>query len=114
MKELVVTANGRLNLYKIYGKGLDKSGRCYHYHQDNDIVGLKCSTCQKYFACYKCHDELMSHNFSACDKNSYPVICGQCGTISNFDDYAKGYCSQCQAVFNPKCHLHWEIYFTEN
>ena len=100
-------------MYQIYGIEVDESGRCYHYHQDNDIAGLKCSTCHKYFACYECHDELMGHHFTACDKNSSPVICGKCQTLINFEEYEKGKCPSCQTEFNPNCHLHWGIYFKE-
>ena len=38
------------------GKVIDEEGRCTHYHQENDIVALKCSDCEKYFSCYHCHD----------------------------------------------------------
>ncbi|MGL4341611.1 MAG: CHY zinc finger protein, partial [Lactococcus lactis] len=48
---------------KIWGKVIDEEGRCTHYHQENDIVALKCSDCEKYFSCYHCHDELENHLF---------------------------------------------------
>lgn len=38
----------------IYGLETDDAGRCVHYHQENDIAGLKCQQCQAYFACYQC------------------------------------------------------------
>ncbi|MFC4652392.1 CHY zinc finger protein [Lactococcus nasutitermitis] len=95
----------------IYGKEVDEKGRCAHYHQSNDIAGLKCESCQKYFACYQCHDELMEHLFEPCSKNDSPVICGECKNQLNFDNYARGYCPYCQTAFNPNCHLHWNLYF---
>ena len=96
---------------KIWGLGLDDEGRCSHYHQANDIVALKCSQCKKYFACYKCHDEIENHKFVSTDKENFPVMCGHCGILLNFDDYALGTCIKCKSVFNPNCHLHWDIYF---
>ncbi|MDN2452207.1 CHY zinc finger protein [Lactobacillus sp. UCMA15818] len=96
---------------EIYGIEIDTDGRCYHYHQQNDIVGLKCQRCNEYFACYKCHDNLRDHSFVSCDKNDYPAICGKCRKKMTFDDYKNGYCPSCHAGFNPNCHLHWDIYF---
>lgn len=96
---------------KIWGKEVDKEGRCFHYHQDNDIVALKCSQCQKYFSCYKCHDEIENHKFVPTQKDDYPVICGHCRTRLNFKDYSLGTCIHCKSVFNPNCHRHWQIYF---
>ncbi len=45
-------------MQEYFGIGLDSSSRCYHYHTKLDIVALKCAVCQKYYACYKCHDAL--------------------------------------------------------
>ena len=36
----------------IYGVDLDSEGRCRHYHTACDVVALKCSKCQEYFAGY--------------------------------------------------------------
>lgn len=47
----------------IYGVDLDSEGRCRHYHTACDVVALKCSKCQEYFACYQCHDQLRDHPF---------------------------------------------------
>lgn len=48
-------------MQEYFGIGLDSSSRCYHYHTKLDIVALKCAVCQKYYACYKCHDALEEH-----------------------------------------------------
>ena len=50
---------------KIHGIGLDKAGRCTHYHTQLDIAALLCAKCRKYYACYSCHDELEDHSFVA-------------------------------------------------
>lgn len=47
---------------KIHGIGLDKAGRCTHYHTQLDIAALLCAKCRKYYACYSCHDELEDHS----------------------------------------------------
>mgnify|MGYP001672228487 FL=1 len=98
---------------KIWGKVIDEEGRCTHYHQENDIVALKCSDCEKYFSCYHCHDELENHVFRATDKEDFPVLCGHCGTKLNFNDYSRGECIKCSSAFNPNCHRHWQVYFNE-
>lgn len=62
---------GDILLEKIWGKLVDDEGRCSHYHQENDIVALKCSSCEKYFSCYECHDELENHQFVATEKKIF-------------------------------------------
>ncbi|MFL4356214.1 CHY zinc finger protein [Streptococcus uberis] len=94
------------------GMALDEQSRCYHYHSENDIVALKCQSCQKYYACYHCHDSLEDHLFVATNsQESYPVMCGVCQHLLSLKDYQKGYCIFCQNPFNPKCSLHYDVYF---
>lgn len=96
----------------IYGLQLDAVGRCQHYHTEQDIVALKCHGCQKYYACYKCHDSLEDHLFQANPSSEwFPVFCGICQTPLSQESYAKGYCPSCLSQFNPKCQLHKSIYF---
>ena len=98
-------------MISIHGIGVDEAGRCQHYHQTNDIVGLKCARCQQYFACYKCHDALMAHPFVSCAKKALPVICGVCRRTMNFEEYSQGECPSCHSQFNPNCYVHYDIYF---
>ena len=56
---------GKQENIKIHGIGLDKAGRCTHYHTQLDIAALLCAKCRKYYACYSCHDELEDHSFMA-------------------------------------------------
>ena len=55
---------GKQENIKIHGIGLDKAGRCTHYHTQLDIAALLCAKCRKYYACYSCHDELEDHPFA--------------------------------------------------
>ncbi|KHD44664.1 CHY zinc finger protein [Streptococcus hongkongensis] len=96
----------------IYGLQLDNAGRCQHYHTELDIVALKCQVCQKYYACYKCHDNLEDHLFHANPSSEkFPVVCGNCRTYLSAEIYAKGFCPSCLSQFNPNCQLHKSIYF---
>ncbi|HPI99453.1 MAG TPA: CHY zinc finger protein [Enterococcus sp.] len=99
----------------IYGIEIDGNGRCLHYHQENNIVGLKCNKCKKYYACYQCHNTYESHTFEPIAvSDTAPVICGHCHTTLTFFQYKKGACPYCQAKFNPNCQLHETIYFSED
>lgn len=55
---------------EIHGLDLDQAGRCRHYHLAVDVAALKCSRCQKYYACYRCHDALENHHFMACEREN--------------------------------------------
>ena len=43
-------------MIEVHGIDTDEAGRCTHYHQEVDVAALKCARCQKYYACYQCHD----------------------------------------------------------
>ena len=43
-------------MIEIHGIDTDEAGRCPHYPQEVDVAALKCARCQKYYACYQCHD----------------------------------------------------------
>ena len=78
---------------KIHGIGLDKAGRCTHYHTQLDIAALLCAKCRKYYACYSCHDELEDHPFApTTPEEAYPVLCGNCGRKLTLQEYKKGSC----------------------
>ena len=83
---------------KIHGIGLDKAGRCTHYHTQLDIAALLCAKCRKYYV-------------ATTPEEVYPVLCGNCGRKLTLQEYKKGNCPYCHAGFNPKCSLHENIYF---
>ena len=94
---------------EIHGLDLDQAGRCRHYHLA--VAALKCSRCQKYYACYRCHDALENHHFMACERENWPVLCGICGCLMQFAQYQQGSCPRCGHDFNPGCRRHCQIYF---
>ncbi|QCA28033.1 hypothetical protein E4Z98_01275 [Vagococcus xieshaowenii] len=97
---------------QLYGLELDEQGRCLHYHQSNDVVALLCKKCQRYYACFKCHNQLEHHLFSPIKKtHPHPVMCGNCRCLLNYSDYQQEKCAHCNHPFNPKCALHTDIYF---
>ncbi|MFC3927964.1 CHY zinc finger protein [Streptococcus caprae] len=99
---------------KFYGLGLDSQSRCLHYHTELDIVSLKCQACQRYYACYQCHDSMEDHHFRASlPTEIYPVLCGVCEKLLTKDQYEQGACPYCTSPFNPKCKLHALIYFSK-
>ena len=94
---------------------VDHESRCVHYHSDKDIVALQCYECQKYYACYQCHNKLESHVFSTYPlnlKEDRPILCGSCGKTLTYEEYTEtGTCPFCNAAFNPACQNHYSIYF---
>ncbi|EOT46996.1 MULTISPECIES: CHY zinc finger protein [Enterococcus] len=100
------------NPYTIHGKLVDQVGRCVHYHQNEDVVALKCGACQKYYACFVCHDECETHRYQAMDRTDTAlVICGVCRHTLTYTQYQIQSCPYCFQSFNPNCALHHDIYF---
>ena len=53
------------------------------------------------------------NKFVASNKGDYPVMCGVCRRLLDFDEYTSGACPNCHHGFNPRCKLHYEIYFED-
>lgn len=102
---------------KINGLLIDNESRCQHYHTELDIVALKCFECQKYYACYQCHDSLEDHTFRAypCQlKEDKVLICGVCRHEMTIKEYQEAVaCPNCHSAFNPACSKHYDIYFAK-
>ncbi len=66
---------------KIYGATIDNETRCTHYHTPLDIIAIKFKCCDKYYPCYKCHNEDVSHaikRWSADEFDTKAILCGVC------------------------------------
>ena len=97
---------------EIFGLQVDKSGRCQHWHGENDVVANQCASCQQYFACYLCHNVIKDHEFMPNPWHKLSVMCGNCRSQMTGNVYRHlSACSTCQQPFNPGCHLHAHLYF---
>ena len=97
---------------EIFGITLDEFGRCQHWHQSFDVIANMCQQCQRYFACALCHDTLMTHTFQPMYMSQISVMCGACRLEMTGTAYiACVRCPACRHEFNPRCHLHHDIYF---
>lgn len=67
-------------MIEIHGIDTDEAGRCTHYHQEVDVAGLKCARCQKYYACYQCHDQLEDHPLPPAVRKNSPWCAGNAGS----------------------------------
>ena len=96
----------------IFGKLVDDAGRCQHYHSRLDVIANRCAVCGRFYACYKCHDELENHPFGAVDpEEEDTVMCGVCGQRFSYRRYAGlSACPACSSSFNPGCALHKSCY----
>ncbi|WP_085990853.1 CHY zinc finger protein [Oceanobacillus senegalensis] len=98
-----------------YSDPIRNEGRCKHYHGENDIVLIKFKCCNKYFPCYKCHDENREHLTQKWKKEEFhkkAILCGACHRELTIDEYLyKKECKYCHSNFNPNCSRHYNIYF---
>ncbi|CCE65949.1 hypothetical protein TPHA_0N01680 [Tetrapisispora phaffii CBS 4417] len=107
-----------------YIKGLmvDDQSRCIHWNSELDVIAFKFKCCDSYYCCHSCHEETADHPIQRYDidaeSNTKVVICGVCKNEMTFQLYRdsdakhKGLsCPNCNAAFNPKCSLHYDIYF---
>lgn len=100
----------------VRGVDVDPETRCGHYHSAVDVIAIRFPCCDTYFPCRECHDELADHaaaTWPADRLSERAVLCGWCGTELAIDDYlaAKDHCPACSQAFNPRCALHYGLYF---
>lgn len=100
---------------KIHGHIIDDQTRCKHYSSEKDIIAIKFKCCNKYYPCYKCHNDLEDHPISVWKKTEFDelaIVCGICKTEQSINHYVKtGKCSSCKSEFNDGCKSHHQIYF---
>ncbi|SGZ55526.1 CIC11C00000005841 [Sungouiella intermedia] len=104
----------------VLGPTVDSKTRCVHYHLELDIIAIKFKCCNNFYPCYKCHQESATHTIETWPKRSLDdgekvILCGECKALLDFLEYTRcGLCVQCGAAFNPKCSLHYDLYFDLN
>lgn len=103
---------------RVYGQLVDDETRCSHYHSLLDIIAIRFKCCCKYYPCYLCHQELESHQpivWSKLEQSEVQdvILCGKCKSPMSVSDYfnSKSKCPKCSSYFNPKCELHYNLYF---
>ncbi|MUK87692.1 hypothetical protein GMD78_04660 [Ornithinibacillus sp. L9] len=100
---------------RVYGPTIDEETRCIHYHSLNDIVAIKFKCCNKYYPCYKCHQESEGHSIIKWPKQEFDeqaILCGVCKTELTITEYVQtNTCPTCQSSFNEGCQNHYHIYF---
>lgn len=100
---------------KIHGHIIDDQTRCEHYASEKDIIAIKFKCCNKYYPCYKCHNDLENHPISVWENHEFDelaILCGVCKMEQSISLYLKmGKCINCKSVFNDGCKKHHKIYF---
>ncbi|WP_391119028.1 CHY zinc finger protein [Psychrobacillus sp. L3] len=100
---------------KVYGAVVDNETRCTHYHTEKDIIAIKFKCCNRYYPCYKCHEEEADHTIERWQQKQFDalaVLCGSCQTELTINEYMQtDNCPNCKAVFNERCAAHYPIYF---
>lgn len=100
----------------VHGLLVDTETRCTHYHSDLDIVAIKFKCCNRYYACFRCHEELEGHGAAVWSEEEFgerAILCGACKSELSIRGYlASGFaCPCCQSPFNPGCAKHYDLYF---
>ena len=102
---------------EVFGLELDHQTRCQHWHSELDIIAIKFACCNKFYACYDCHQALEHHEVERWPKSKFAsekvILCGNCKHQMTIQEYqsSNSKCPNCQAAFNPRCSLHWPLYF---
>ena len=101
---------------KIYGATVDSETRCTHYHTPLDVIAIKFKCCNKYYPCYKCHNEDTSHPIQRWETeefNTKAILCGVCNHEMTINAYMLiEACPNCDAHFNNRCKYHYSTYFS--
>lgn len=100
---------------KIKGLLVDDQTRCEHYHGPKDIIAIKFKCCDTFYPCYQCHEACEDHpaeQWHPSEFSEKAVLCGNCKETLSIEDYLQtDSCPYCHADFNPRCSLHYHLYF---
>lgn len=101
---------------EVKGKVIDEETKCEHYQSERDRIAIKFKCCNTYYPCIHCHNEIVDHpaeRWGKRERQQHAVLCGACGTELTIEEYiqANDQCPNCNALFNPGCHLHHHLYF---
>jgi uncharacterized CHY-type Zn-finger protein len=100
----------------VRGVEIDSRTGCAHYRSGLDIVAIKFSCCQSYYACFYCHQAEAGHPariWRRAQFNEKAVLCGACGAELAIHQYldCQVVCPMCGSGFNPRCASHHHLYF---
>jgi uncharacterized CHY-type Zn-finger protein len=100
----------------IKGKIIDTHSRCQHYHSALDIIAIKFKCCGDYYPCFLCHEETAGHQaevWGKAETDTLAILCGVCRHEMTIAEYQNSgsLCPNCGAAFNPRCALHYHLYF---
>ena len=98
------------------GQLVDNETRCQHYATKLDIIALKFKCCDVFYPCYECHTADSDHDpvrWAFDDIDVLAILCGGCSNILSIKEYLQcdSKCPSCKSKFNPKCALHYDLYF---
>jgi uncharacterized CHY-type Zn-finger protein len=99
-------------------RGIELDGRtgCAHYRSELDIIAVKFHCCRIYYSCCYCHEADAGHSariWPLVQFDEQAVLCGACETELTIRQYlhCQAVCPVCRARFNPRCALHYHLYF---
>ncbi|ARJ51265.1 CHY zinc finger protein [Staphylococcus lutrae] len=99
----------------VYGATIDDETRCVHYHTPLDIIAIKFKCCNKYYPCFKCHNESEKHHpkrWHSDEFDVHAILCGVCQHEMSIETYMMNEsCPKCNAHFNNRCKFHYHHYF---
>ncbi|MGN6125563.1 MAG: CHY zinc finger protein [Humibacter sp.] len=99
----------------VLGPTVDDQTRCIHYRTPLDVIAIRFACCDEYYPCHLCHSECADHvsrPWPADARDEHAVLCGVCWTELTIAEYlATDACPACHAEFNPRCALHYPLYF---
>ncbi len=100
----------------VRGVEIDARTGCAHYHSELDIIAVKFNCCRTYYSCFYCHEVKAGHLARIWAQTQFDekaVLCGACGTELTIRQYlnCQAICPVCRARFNPRCALHYHLYF---